>query len=177
MLAAGNGKDDLCAPAHRLFQSEIRCRIAGVESHHHIHLVHALVGGDVPGIEGQLFVAVFYGQAIAFFYHVFFQIQPDDPHRVSFQFLQIIIHGKGQIGLSAAEIQDHRLPGTVQPRQDILNEFQEPVDLAEFVIPGIYDLAILCHNAQIHQERDGFPFLQNVILFPVMGQSAFPGIV
>ena len=121
-----------------------------MESHHHIHLVHALVGGDVPGIEGQLFVAVFYGQAIALFYHVFFQIQPDDPHRVSFQFLQIIIHGKGQIGLSAAKIQDHRLSRRIQIRENIFDKFQEPVDLAVFIITAADNLSFCRHNPQIH---------------------------
>ena len=58
VLAAGHRQNHLCAPTHGLGQGVIRGRIAGVQGHHHVHLIHALVARDIPAGKAQPLVAV-----------------------------------------------------------------------------------------------------------------------
>lgn len=43
MLAAWNGKDHFCIPANCLRQCIVRCRIAGMQRHHHVHTVYSFI--------------------------------------------------------------------------------------------------------------------------------------
>ena len=65
MLAARHGKDDLRAPAHGLFQRIVRSGITGMKRHHHIYVIHALIGRNITMIELQLIVAVMLCQPAA----------------------------------------------------------------------------------------------------------------
>ena len=60
-------------------------------------------------------------------YDILLKVQADDPHRIPLQFLQIIIHGKGEVGFAASELNNGGLPALVQVGKDILNELQETV--------------------------------------------------
>ena len=84
------------------------------------------------------------------------------------QNLQIIIQGKRQIRFAAAKIQDRHFPVFWKLFPDILDKFQEAVDLPEFVIFGMDDLSIRSHDSQIYQKRHRRAFFQNITLFPVM---------
>ena len=80
---------------------------------------------------------------------------------------EIVIQDKGQIGLSAAEV-DHAegLVGNIV-LIFIINDLQEPVDLFEFIIPGADDLSFRRQYAHIHQRGNNHAFLQDVVLLPV----------
>ena len=71
MLAARYRQDHTAVPFDRVDQGIIRCRIAGVEGHHHIGS-RALVVGDVPGEEGQVVVAQLLRCLVTELDHVFF---------------------------------------------------------------------------------------------------------
>ena len=170
MLAARHRQDHPGVPLHRLVKRVIGGRIAGVESHHHVHLAAALIAGDISLQEGQLVIAVSARQFPAAADHVLFQIQADNPHVKPTALPQIIIHGKGQIGLAAAKIQDRKLPILWQRGNDIFDKFQEPVNLAELVVAGVHHAPLRRHDAQIHQKGNRPPLLQKIRLLSIMLQ-------
>ena len=87
--------------------------------------------------------------------------------------MQIIIHGKREIRFPASEINDGQLSPAVEPRQDIFYEFEEAVDLPELIGLRPDDLTVCSHHTQILQKRDRDPFLQNILLFSVVGKIRF----
>ena len=97
MLTAGNRQNDSGSPVHRLLQGVIRGQVAGVEGDHHVHLLHSLKGGNVPMTKGKSLISILASKAAAMLYDILLKVQADDPHRISLQFLQIIIHGKGEV--------------------------------------------------------------------------------
>ena len=175
MLAARHREDHFRAPAHRLCQRVVRGCVAGVECDHHIYPVHAVIVCDIPHEEGQLVIPVLFRQLPAVIDHIFFQVQPDDTDVISSQLVEIVVHGECEIRFPASEIQDRKLPPLLQPGEDILDKFQEAVDLAEFVRLRPHDLPVLCHHSQVSEERDRHAFLQDVMFLPVMGAVRRPG--
>ena len=108
--------------------------------------------------EMQLVIAIFLSKAVTFLNNIFFQIKADDIDIVSFEFFQIIIHGKGQIRFATSEIQNRDLPFSGQRRKNILDKFQKTVDLLKFVIRSIVDFALTVHHAKVHKKRNCRPF-------------------
>ena len=107
MLAAWNRKDHLRSPANCLFQGIIRCQVTGMKGNYHIYMIHPFIRSNIPAGKAQLLISVPYSQVRTMADHIFFQVQTDDPYRISLYLFQIIIHGKGKIGLTAAKINDH----------------------------------------------------------------------
>ena len=68
-----------------------------------------------------------------------------------------MVHSKGQVGFSAAEIQNRHFPVPWKLREDILNKFQKTVDLAKFIIFCMDNFPILGLDSQIHQKPHFFP--------------------
>ena len=97
----------------------------------------------------QIVIAIMLCQLAAVADDILLQIQSDDADRIPLHLMQIVIHGKGQVGLSASKIDDDIFPGLIQLWQDILDKLQEPVDLAEFVVTAFYDLSILRLHTKI----------------------------
>ena len=149
MLAARNRKNNFCIPFDGLFQRIVSRRVARVQRHHHIDLVAAGIRSDVALIEMQLFIAVFLRQSVADCDDILFQVKSDDIDIQFFQFAEVIIHRKRQIRFSAAEIENRDLAVRWELRQDIFDELQEAVDLAELVVAGPHDFAFFCHNTEI----------------------------
>ena len=171
VLTAGHRQDNSGLPGHRLGQGIIYGCIAGVEGHHHIYLIHSLIPGNIPLQELQLFITVFFRQPVAIFNYIGLQVQPDHPHIQPLLHLQIVVHGKGEIGFSAAEINDGQLPVPGQLGQHVLDEFQEAVYLTEFIVLGLHDPPLFGHHPQIHQKLHRLSRLKNVLLLPVVGQA------
>ena len=149
MLAARNGKNNFCIPFDGLFQRIVSRRVARVQRHHHIDLVAAGIRSDVTLIEMQLFIAVFLRQSVADCDDILFQVKSDDIDIQFFQFAEVIIHRKRQIRFSAAEIENRDFAVRWELRQDIFDELQKAVDLAELVVAGPHDFAFFCHNTEI----------------------------
>ena len=141
-----------------------------MERDDHIHLIHAVIIRDVAGKERKLVITVLFCQPAAVPDHILLQIQPDNADIIAFQLMQIIIHGKCKIRLSAPEVKDRKFPVPVKLRQDILDKLKEPVDLPELVRPRPDDLPVLRHHSEITEKRYEFPFFENVSLLPVVGQ-------
>lgn len=73
---------------------------------------------------------------------VLLQIQTDDPDIQPVENLQIIIQREGQVRLAAAEVEDRHFPILRKLLPDVLDKFQETVDLPEFVIFGMDDFSL-----------------------------------
>ena len=170
MLAARHRKDHFRIPADRLGKRVVRGRIAGMERDDHIHLIHAVIIRDVAGKECKLVITVLLCQPAAVPDHILLQIQPDNADIIAFQLMQIIIHGKCKIRLSAPEVKDRKFPVPVKLRQDILDKLKEPVDLPELVRPRPDDLPVLRHHPEIPEKGHVLSFFENVSLLPVVGQ-------
>ena len=78
---------------------------------------------------------------------------------VFLQNMQIIIHGKCQIRFSTSKIQNRDLSVLLKFWKNILNKFQKPVDLPEFIKSGMYNFSILCHHTQILEKWNRNSFL------------------
>ena len=106
VLTAGNGQDHGSFPGDGLHQGEVRGNVTGVKCYHHVGPGGFVIIGNIPHFEVEPFVVQIAGYVIAEGDDVFFQIQPHDVHVHVLLFLQIIVQGEGQIGLSAAEVDD-----------------------------------------------------------------------
>ena len=168
MLTARYRQNHLCIPLDS-FCKCIVCRfVTGMERHDHIDFLYTFIICDITMQKMQLVIAVFSGKAVTFLNNVFFQIKSDDIDIVSFEFFQIVIHGKCQIRFATSEIQNRDLPFSGQRRKNILNKFQKTVDLLKFVIRSIVDFALAVHHTEIHKKRNRRPLFQNVLFYPVV---------
>ena len=168
MLAAGNRQNHTGAPSHSLCERIVCRSIACVECHHHIHRIHALILCNVPMIKCQLVKSKLPAQAVAQCNHIFLQIQPYHPNRISIQLLQIIVHRKGQIGLSASEIQNREFSVLWELWKNVLDKLQEAINLAELVVARLHNLSFLCHHTQVHKKRHWLSLFQHIALFAVV---------
>ena len=123
MLTTWYRQNDLCSPAHCFIQSIIGRRITGMQRHHHVHMIHAVIIRDITSQKCQLLIAVILCQLLAVCDYICLEIQPDDPYIIVFQLMQIIIHGKCQIGFSTSEIYNNRFPVFWKLRNNIFNKF------------------------------------------------------
>ena len=82
--------------------------------------------------------------------------------------MQIIIHGKCQVGLPAAKIQDRKFTPPIKGRKDILDKLKETIDLSELVESCMDDPAFRRHHSQILKKWYWHALFQNVLLLPVM---------
>ena len=168
MLTAGHRQNHRSSPAYCLRQCKICGSITGMQSNHHIYLIHPFIRGNISLVKTKLFIPILFCQTAAGLNHIFFQIQSDNPHIILLQFMQIIIHGKGKIGLSTAKIQYGNLPVSGKLRQNIFHKFKESVNLSELIISGMYNPAFPGHNPQINQKIHWSPFFQDISFLTVM---------
>ena len=135
MLAAGNGEDLLRIPFDRVVQGVVCSGIAGMKGNNHIHVVIRGVIGDIADLKPEGGVAVLLSGLVALLNDVRFQVQADDVHGQVPDLREIVIENEGEVGLAAAEVDDAEglVCGIVLIL--IVDDFQEPVDLAELVIP------------------------------------------
>ena len=173
MLTARHGKDYLCIPFHCLLQCIIRCRVTGMQGHHHIHFIAAFIFCNIPMEKLQLPIAIAPGKFIAMTDHILFEVQTGDRYILSLKLMQIIIQGKGQIGLSAAKVNDMHGSLLLQCRQNILYKFKVAVNLFKFIIPGMYNFPLGSLNSQINEKRNRNSFLQNIVLLTVVLHDRF----
>ena len=139
-----------------------------MKRHNHIDLLYTFIICDIAMQEMQLVIAIFLSKTVTFLNDVLFQIKSDDVDVVSFEFFQIIIHGKCQIRFATSEIQDRDLPFSGQRRKNVLDKLQKTVDLLKFVIRSIVDFPFAVHHSEIHKKRNRRSFFQNVLFHPVV---------
>ena len=168
VLTARNREDRLCIPCDCLGQRIIRCCIACMQRHHKIYLIGSLIVCDIAVQEFQLLIPKFLCQRVAVSDHILLQVKPRDPQVKSLLFMQIVIHCKGQIRLSASKIDHRDLPVPAQHRADILDKFQKTVDLAEFIILCLYDLPFHRHHAKLYKKRHRLTFRKQILFRAVV---------
>ena len=89
---------------------------------------------------------------------------------------KVVVKREGQICFSTAKIDDTERAGFVLGKagKHILQDFQEPVDLAKFrIVPG-KDLPLRIHNTQTDQKVAGRSLSDGIIFDVVMGQTFLP---
>ena len=170
MLTAGHRQDDRGTPSHCFCQGMVRSGIAGMKRHNHIHMAAPFIGCDISLIKMQFFVMIFFCQTAACLNDVRLQIQTDHLDIIAFQLMQIVIHGKCEIGFAAPEVNNIHFSVFREPWQDVLNKLQKAVELLKFIITGMFHLTRLIHDSQIYQIGHRHPFLQQIFLLPVVGQ-------
>ena len=79
-----------------------------------------------------------------------------------------MVEGEREVAFAATEIHHAELPGLREFGNDIVDQFQKPVDLAELVMHGCPHLAGFRHHPHLDQERAGNAFRDQVGLGPVM---------
>ena len=133
--------------------------------------VRGLLGFVVPDIAAeklQAAVAVLPGHLVAVVNDVLFQVQAGDVGLFAQNFRDVIVNNEGQIGFSAAEVNDaHRVPPVLC--QKVIQKLQEPVDLLEFIVFGLDHPAVGGEHPQVHQGRHRHALGQQVLLLPVVG--------
>ena len=77
MLTAGDRKYHFCAPVNCIVKSKICCGVTSVESDNHINIERAFIAVNISKLETEIFITIFFGSFVAFFYNIFFQIQAD----------------------------------------------------------------------------------------------------
>ena len=97
MLTAWNRQYHLRIPLNLFGKCIIGCFVTCMERYHHIYFLHTFIFRNITTQKMQFLISVFFCQSIAFPDHIFLQVQPNDINVISFEFLQIIIHGKCQI--------------------------------------------------------------------------------
>jgi len=118
----------------------------------------------------QFFISILYCKMITFFYYICFQIQTNNIYIITFQFSQIVIHGKCKIGLSASKIKNGHFPLLIQSWKNVLNKFQKSIDLSELIVFLGNNPAFLIHNTKINKKGDWNIFLKYVLLYTIVGQ-------
>ena len=178
MLTARNRQDHFGSPGNSLGQGIVRRSIAGMQGNHHIHPGYPLIILDIALQKCQFVIAIGLCQSLTVPDHLLLAIQAYDPYIQFLKDMQIIIDGKGQVGLAAAKIQDGNLPVRLlfldlpapffKGRKNILDKLQKTVDLPELIISFPYDFPFLCHYAQVNQERNRYTLRQYIALSPIM---------
>ncbi|MOA35931.1 hypothetical protein D3C78_1574270 [compost metagenome] len=79
-----------------------------------------------------------------------------------------MIQRKGQIGFSTAKIDDRQRTSLRKRGQDILDHFQETIDLPELIVFLGQYFAFLIHDAKLNEKRNGCAFVQNILLAAIM---------
>ncbi len=84
--------------------------------------------------------------------------------------MQIIIHGKSQIRLTAAKVNNMHRMILGQEWPNVLNKLQKTVDLTELIVPRRYHFSFFGLHSQIHQKGNRTSFFQNIAFLSVVGQ-------
>ena len=71
---------------------------------------------------------------------------------------KIVVHDKGQVGFAAAKVNDVDFLPFVLP-DAVIDDLNETVDLAEFVVHGLHNLTLFCKNSHVHKRRDHLSLL------------------
>ena len=96
-----------------------------------------------------MIVPIFFRKYVAVLDNVLFQIESHHPYFICPHFMEKIIHGKRQVRFTTPKIKNCDLPILWKSWQNIIDKLQVTVDLPKLVKPGMNNLAILCHHAQI----------------------------
>lgn len=123
----------------------------------------------------QIPISVFLRGKIALRDHVFLQIEPRDFHLAFSDFCEIIIQDKCEVGFAAAEVDDMKRSLLRKILIAVIHHLEETVDLAEFVLHRIDNLALFREDPHIHKRRNVGSFADQIILLSVMGKLLLLG--
>ena len=169
VVTAGGGQNDLCAPFQRLAQHQIGSGVAGVQRDDHMHGRAEIVSGHVGTGEGKALHAEVAGDAIALGHDLRLHIHARHPHLAATDHGEIVIDGKGEIALAAAQIANVQNSLCGQGRFGIPNELEEAVDLTEFCLLFVIYAAVRVTHAQFPQE--GLIALENVAFDLIVAEN------
>ena len=97
----------------------------------------------------------------------------DSFHIAPLQHMEIMVKGKGQIGLSASKVNDPE--GGVfigrKKRKNILNDFKETVNLSKFRVVFLKNFSFFIHYAQTYEERAGCAVRYKIVLVVIMRKT------
>jgi hypothetical protein len=79
-----------------------------------------------------------------------------------------VMGGEGEITFSAAKVDDLQRAIGGQGVSDVIDEFEEAVDLTEFSGVAAADSAVCCHDTGVHQKRAGLSGGYQVVAITVM---------
>ena len=170
MLTAGYRQNNFRSPFHSLRKSIICSCVTGMQGYYHINRRNTFIISNISLIRMQFFISILYCKMITFFYYICFQIQTNNIYIITFQFSQIVIHGKCKIGLSASKIKNGHFPLLIQSWKNVLNKFQKSIDLSELIVFLGNNPAFLIHNTKINKKGDWNIFLKYVLLYTIVGQ-------
>ena len=164
VLAAGHGHDHAGVPAHRPVEGEIGRRVAGMQRDDKVGAGRPVVSRDVADLETQALVAKPAGECRAFPDHVLLEVETERGDLQPLDVAQIVVDGKGEIRATRTEV-DH-LDGTVagQIGNDVGDQLQEAVDLAELVVALRLHVPFRVHDAELDEERVRAALLEHVPL-------------
>ena len=168
VLAAGNGENEIRLFGDGVVQRKVRGHIAGVKSHDHVDVpVCQHIPGHIRSYEFQSGVAVLPGDLPAALHHIFLDVIADDGGIHLPLNGEVIVEDKGQIGFTAAKIQNGDVVFPVILK-GVIDELNEAVDLLVLVVFGPDDFEIGGKDTQIHQCRDVFSLFEDIFLLSVV---------
>ena len=100
--------------------------------------------------------------------HVLLQVEADDLDLAAAQLGEEVMDREGEVGLAAAEV-DHSQRAIGSERgNDVVDQLEEAVDLAELVVAALAHLPVRRHHAELDEERDRRALLEQVLLLPIV---------
>jgi len=101
-------------------------------------------------------------------HYVLASIQSGDSAVALQQVTEQMLSGEGEVTFAAAEIDNIESAVCGQCIDDIVNEFQKAVDLAELSGVAVANSAIGCHDARVNQEWTGLSGWDQIITTSIM---------
>ena len=123
---------------------------------------------DVAALEAEAGRARALRQCCARRDHVLLQVEPDDLDLAPAQHGEQVMDREGQVRLAAAEVDDAQRAVGPQRGNDVVDELEEAVDLAELVVAALAHAAVRRHDAELDEERNRRSLLEQIALAPVV---------
>ena len=164
VLATRHRQNDARLPANRAGQGVVGRRIAGVQRHGQIHRSVVVKFGDLRPVKRDLVQSHTLGHLTTIGHHLGFALDPDDPHLTAPQFPQQVMHRKRQIALPTTEVHHPQFSLLRQAFNAVVDQFQEPVDLAKLSLSRGFHSALGSHHADRFEEVARLSVGQQVLL-------------
>ena len=117
---------------YSVIKSKVCSYIAGVKCNNHIHIaLIKLTLGYIVNIKLKVTVAVSFSNLVAVFHYVFLKVVTDYLRLYLFDFGEVVIHNKGEVGFTATEIENCNFV-FIKLSESIVNYFNKAVYLLEF---------------------------------------------
>ena len=169
VLAAGDGENCAGLPANRLGQGVVGRRVTRMQGDDQVDRSRGLKTGDGSLFELQPGTAQACGDLTAVGDDIGPQVEAGDVDFASEWSRQPVVQGEREIAFATAKIDDAQGATLGQFGEQVVDEFQEAVDLAELGLPGAANLPLGCHHPNLHEEGAGSSFGEWVAGLAVVG--------